>query len=109
MKNNVGVTIYPQNREFTIQIGSRYMESRSYANSSNTYRGARAAARNLLKGNITADSNHGDEFLAITNANGFVIASNEFSSRATAKRAATDCLKRIKGLKKKDLQAEVVR
>jgi hypothetical protein len=108
-KSNVRVTIYPQDQDFTISIGSREVGSRTYANSSNTYRGARAAARNLIAGNITHESNYGPETLAIVNANGFVIAANEFKTAPTAKRAASEWLKNTRGMKKKEIEAEVVR
>lgn len=108
-KTNVRVTIYPQDQDFTIHMGGREVGSRTYANSSNTYRGARSAARNLLAGNITSDSNYGPETLAITNNNGFVICANPFKTSATAKRAATECYKGTRGLKAKNIETEVVR
>lgn len=102
-KNNVRVTVYPKDQDFQISVGARHLTSRSYANSSNAYRGARSAMRNLASGNITNESNYGPEVLAITNVNGFVIAANEQNSARTAAKAASDVYVKTRGVKVKNM------
>lgn len=104
---NVGAVVFPKELEFQIQVGSVTMGSRTYANSSNAYRGCRAAIRNLLRNrNVTNESNYGTETVAITNNNGFVIAANEYARANTASKAAATVLLKTKGVKKLQLEVE---
>lgn len=106
-KSSVEAVVFPNDRDFQIQVGSVSMSSRTYANSSNAYRGCRAAIRNLLKNrNVTNESNYGEETVAITNNNGFVIAANEYSKANSAKAAVKNILTKTKGIKKLQLEVE---
>lgn len=105
--SKVNCIVYPNDQDFQIQIGSLALGSRTYANSSNAYRGARAAMRNLLKNRfVSNDSNYGPETVAITNSNGFVIAANEYSRPSGAKQAVNKVLKATVGIKKLQLEVE---
>lgn len=108
--SKLSVTVYPADRDFQINAGSVTLGSREYANSSNAYRGARSAIRNMLKNRfVTNESNYGSDTVAITNANGFVIAANQYSRPASAKQATQRVLSNTAGVKPKALQLEVVR
>ena len=107
-KRSIGVVVYPRDCDFQVLVGSVGFGSRQYANSSNTYRGARAAVKNMLKNrNITNESNYGAETVAIVNNNNYVLAANEYSRSATAKQAVKRVLTSTAGIKK--LNVEVVR
>lgn len=108
MSKTTRVMVYPKDQDFEIRVGSRTVGSRTYANSSNTYRGARAAVRNLRAGNVTNESNYGDNTLAIVNSNGFVIAANEFGTTKTAKKAAHEVFASTRRLKAQDYKLEVI-
>lgn len=87
--NKMGITVFPKDRDFSITVGSVSLGSRVYANSSNTYRGAKAALRNFGRRNVTNESNYGDNVVTIVNDNNFVIAASANYSPKTAKANAS--------------------
>ncbi len=83
-KQKFGVTVYPRDRDFSINFKSTSLGSRTYANSSNAYRGARAALRNIKNQNVTNESNYGNNICAVVNDNGFVIAATDGYARSSS-------------------------
>jgi len=105
-----GVVVYPRDQDFQITVGSTNLGSRTYASSSNAYRGARAAIRNIRNRNISNASNYGDHVVAVTNSNGFVIAAtSEFGRPASAKQSSNKILEQCSKLNLKKTQLQVVR
>lgn len=103
------VRVYPGLQEFNISSGGTTLESRMYSNSSNTYRGARSAVRNLLRNkNVTNESNYGNECLTITNNNGFVLAAKEYGTSSTAKRNVKTLLDKTSNIKPNKVELEVI-
>lgn len=100
----LGIVIYPKDRDFQLLAGGTVLGSRQYASSSNTYRGARAAARNIIKNRgVSNDTNYGSNIVAVVNKNNFVIAaSNEYSKPGLATKAVQKVLETAKGIKKID-------
>lgn len=108
--NNLNVTIYPADCEFEIAAGSIKLTSKNYANSSNAYRGARSAIRNLLKNKfVTNESNWGSDVVAITNSNGYVMATSSYSKPALATKAVNKVLDLTSGIKPSKVLLEVER
>lgn len=108
--SKLNVTVYPADCDFQINAGSVVLTSRTYANSSNAYRGARSAVRNMLKNQfVTNESNYGSDTIAVTNANNYVLAAKHYARPANAKQAVQKVLASTIGVKPKSLQLEVVR
>lgn len=104
--SKLGVIVYPRDKDFQIIAGSTVMGSRQYASSSNAYRGARLASRNLLKNrNVSNDTNYGSNVCAVVNNNNYVIAAtDQFAKTNSATSAVKKVLEVSKGIKKLPLQ-----
>lgn len=99
--------VFPNQKEFELQVGSVTFNSRQYSNSSNAYRGCRSAIRNLLRNqNVTNESNYGEDVLALTNDNGYVIASTSYAGARGAAKAVNTVLDKTKAVKKIELVAK---
>ena len=108
--NNLSVTVVPEQLMYEVKIGKLTLESRNYHNSSNAYRGARSAIRNLAKRNVWNETNLGGEVVALVNDNNYPLAFKAYAEVNSALKATetidSDLLAAGKALRKLELLVE---
>ncbi len=105
--NNLSVTVVPTEQMYEINVGKLTLKSRIYYSSSNAYRGARAAIRNLSRRNVCNETNLGDSVVALVNDNNYPLAFKSYAKANSASKAVdtidSDLVAAGKALRKLEL------
>jgi hypothetical protein len=108
--NNLSVTVVPAQQMFEVKVGKLTLESRNYYSSSNAYRGARAAIRNLAKRNVWNESTLGNSVVALVNDNNYPLAFKSYAKSNAATKATgvidAELVSAGKSLRKLELSVE---